>query len=308
MASKRGCLTISEVVSALGKEKQQGIDKSSDDNFEPTSLENLDPCFKDSVSINETIQEESSSSDDEPDPEPSTSSKKKSTRKHAKATQQKPACKRKKTTQVCESPFKWSPMTESLHNKNADAPFLENCGPTRRDSTKRPAKEDTEYKLYQVNPLISALTQTFATLYVPSRNVSIDEMLLGRKCRVSFTPYMPKKPKKFGIKIWALCEAETGYCCSFQVYTGKADSNQAELGLSYRVVFDLLKNYLDKGYRLFISNFYTSVQLIFDLVQRNTFVCGTLQANRKKLPPQLKEKIAVDEIKFWNCGNLVCAH
>jgi hypothetical protein len=35
----------------------RNINESSDDNFEATSLENLDLCFKDSVSINETIQE-----------------------------------------------------------------------------------------------------------------------------------------------------------------------------------------------------------------------------------------------------------
>jgi hypothetical protein len=34
----------------------RNINESSDDNFEPTSLENLDLCFQDSVSINETIQ------------------------------------------------------------------------------------------------------------------------------------------------------------------------------------------------------------------------------------------------------------
>ena len=37
-------------------------------------------------------------------------------------------------------------------------------------------------------PIISCLTKTFGSLHV-SQNVSIDEMLLETKCRVSFTQY-----------------------------------------------------------------------------------------------------------------------
>ena len=177
-----------------------------------------------------------------------------------------------------------------------------------RDNTKRPEKDHKDYKLYQVYPLISCLTKTFGTLYVPSQNVSIDEMLLGTKCRVSFTQYMPKKPKRFGIKLWALCESKTGYCCDFQVYSGREDAARPELGLSYRVVFDLMKNYLDKGYRLFIDNFFTSVQLVYDLLQKATYVCGTLRSNRVNLPTQLTEKVGAGEAKFWNCDNLVVTH
>ena len=39
-----------------------------------------------------------------------------------------------------------------------------------RDNTKRPEKEHKDYKLYQVYPLLSCLTKTFETLYVPSQN------------------------------------------------------------------------------------------------------------------------------------------
>jgi hypothetical protein len=177
-----------------------------------------------------------------------------------------------------------------------------------RDNTKRPDKNHKDYKLYQVIPIISCLTETFGGLYVPSQNVSIDEMLLGTKCWVSFTQYMPKKPKRFGIKLWALCEAKTGYGCAFQVYTGREDAARPELGLSYRVVFDLMKNYLDKGYRLFIDNFYTSAQLVYDLLQRLTYACGTLRSNREKIPPQLKEQLGTGEAKFWRCDNLVVTH
>ena len=58
-----------------------------------------------------------------------------------------------------------------------------------KDNTKRPDKNHNDYKLYQVIPIISCLTKTFGSLYVPFQNVSIDEMLLGTKCQLSFTRY-----------------------------------------------------------------------------------------------------------------------
>ena len=63
---------------------------------------------------------------------------------------------------------------------------------------------------------------------------------------------MPKKPTRFGLKVWVLCEALTGFCLDFQIYTGKTDNVQ-EHGLAHRVVFDLLQNRLEKKNSLFTS-------------------------------------------------------
>ena len=88
-------------------------------------------------------------------------------------------------------------------------------------------------------------------MYSPSRTLSIDEQMVGTKSRISFLQYMTKKPKKFGVTLWALCEALSGYCLQFQVYTGKSQEG-TENGLTHHVVFDLIKSYLYKGYRGFL--------------------------------------------------------
>lgn len=75
---------------------------------------------------------------------------------------------------------------------------------------------------------------------------------------------MPKKPVKFGIKLWVICEADNGYCLKFQIYTGKLDAGQ-EKGLSYRVVFDLMEDYLESNHHLFVDNYYTTIKLFQDL-------------------------------------------
>ena len=81
--------------------------------------------------------------------------------------------------------------------------------------------------------------------------------MIGTKARTSFLQYMPKKPKKFGVKLWALCEAASGYCLCFQQYKGKSDTGK-EHGLTYRVVMDLMDGYTNKEHHLYFDIFYTS--------------------------------------------------
>lgn len=58
--------------------------------------------------------------------------------------------------------------------------------------------------------------------------------------------------------------------CNFQIFIGKED-NTAEVGLSQRVVCDLLKPYVNSGHRLFTDNVCSSPQLSTHLlILRNT--------------------------------------
>ena len=77
---------------------------------------------------------------------------------------------------------------------------------------------------------------------------------------------MPKNTKIFGIKVWVLCAAKTGYWLQFQIYTEKSETEGAEHGLNYSVVFDLLRNYLDKYFQVYFDNLYISYKLANDLM------------------------------------------
>ena len=70
------------------------------------------------------------------------------------------------------------------------------------------SREDPNYdKLLKLGNLHKILNNRYSSLYSPQRSLSIDEQMIGTKCRVSFLQSMPKKPKKFGVKVWALCES-----------------------------------------------------------------------------------------------------
>ena len=78
-------------------------------------------------------------------------------------------------------------------------------------------------------------------------------------------------------------EAKTGYVLNFQLYTG-SDPKTKEKGLSHRVVMELMRSYLFKKHCLFVDNFYTSVELLGNLLDKGTYCVGTARSNRKHFP------------------------
>ncbi|CAH2019884.1 unnamed protein product [Acanthoscelides obtectus] len=151
----------------------------------------------------------------------------------------------------------------------------------------------SQRKLFKIKPVLDHLQKRFMEVYIPEQNISIDESLLGWKGRLTWKQYIPSKRKRFGIKLFILAESSTGYTYNFLIYTG-ADTNYgdsfASEPLSARVVLELSNNILDKGYCLFLDNYYTSVDLAEKLSMRRTDCVGTMRLNRKGIPKKLKEK------------------
>ena len=151
-------------------------------------------------------------------------------------------------------------------------------------------------------------------MYKPNRQLAIDETLIKFKGKVHFRQFIPIKPGRFGIKAFTLAEiSSSGYLLNSQIYTGKeGDAVQKDFGR--RAVISVIEPYLDKGYYVFMDNYYTSVGLFEELEERKTLACGTVRSNsRKGLPKEifgLKEK-KVKQLKrgeslFRQKGNVTC--
>ena len=69
------------------------------------------------------------------------------------------------------------------------------------DNTKQAAKGQPGYdKLFKIRPFMDPLIKTFQEMFVPQQQLSIDEAMISFKGRLSFLQYLPKKPKKWGMK------------------------------------------------------------------------------------------------------------
>lgn len=107
------------------------------------------------------------------------------------------------------------------------------------------------------------------------------------KGRSSLKLYMPKKPITRGFKVWARCDAATGYLYQFQIYSGKGDSVENE-GLGYNVVMSLC-NDLPESTLVAFDNFFTSCNLMDTLYEKGIYAVGTVRSDRKDLPSILKK-------------------
>jgi len=68
----------------------------------------------------------------------------------------------------------------------------------------------TDDRLWKIQDLFEVIRTNFSKFYNPSKHLAVDEVIVKFKGRILFKHYIPKKCKRFGIKIFKLYES-TGY-------------------------------------------------------------------------------------------------
>ena len=120
----------------------------------------------------------------------------------------------------------------------------------------------------------------------PGPHMTVDEQLVCFRRRCRFRQYISSKPGKYGIKIWAICEANTSYAWKMQVYTGKNLAVGREVNQRARVVKNLVKEIEHSGRNITCYNFFTSIPLARDLLKKKLILVGTIRKNKPELLPQ----------------------
>ena len=137
-------------------------------------------------------------------------------------------------------------------------------------------------RLSKLRKICNALLERFQALYIPGKEISIDESMVFSRGRLIFRQYIPGKRHKYDVKLYMLCE-HAGYVWNDLVYCAKMNPLSG-FGHAETVVLKLMEKLLDRGHALYVDNFYTSVPLAKALLNRKTLICGTLRKNRKQLP------------------------
>ncbi|XP_041470091.1 piggyBac transposable element-derived protein 4-like [Lytechinus variegatus] len=201
----------------------------------------------------------------------------------------------------------WSTM-EMIHH-----PFFSAIMPRNRYSLLRPflhlsdnTAPNQNNRLHKLESFLSLLTPTFHYLYFPKKMISPDGSMIKFKGCLGIAQYMPKKPIKWGIKAWALCESDSGYTWNWEVYTGHEEALQvvnagdhdgpnshppeSSICARGKVVLSLVEGLEGKGYWLFCDNFYTPA--LFQKLTENGFgYCGTARPLAKGLPTGANPKV-----------------
>ena len=182
------------------------------------------------------------------------------------------------------------------------------------DNSKEPARNDhNRDRLNKIRPLVQHLQEEFQSVNTPSKYVAIDESLLLWKGQLIFKQYIPLKRARFGIKLFNVCE-DSGYTYKFHIYTGKEDpafqiqqhipDDAAHLAATEKIVF-MTMNLQNKGYHLFMDNWYSGSRLYQYMKSKATMCCGTLRENRAPTEVRALEVSHEVPVKALRSGSLL---
>lgn len=175
-------------------------------------------------------------------------------------------------------------------------------------------RNDANYDPWlKVRWLLDHVNSRFKKHFIPSQDVCIDESLIGMKNRGAFIQYLPnKKHKQYGIKKFEVCDSNTSYVLHMEIYSGKdylpANPDNSDELFTERVVMEVMtrSNLLDKGYHLYTDNFYTKVPLAERLLERTTFITGTINKKSKFLSKTVQQtKLGERETIYFRKGKLL---
>ena len=69
--------------------------------------------------------------------------------------------------------------------------------------------------IFKIQTLVDALKHNFRSTVLPETCMAVDEQMIPLKGQSGLLRYLPKKPKKWGYKLWALARV-SGYVYNFE--------------------------------------------------------------------------------------------
>lgn len=120
-----------------------------------------------------------------------------------------------------------------------------------------PNRNDESYdRLWKIRNLFDVLSEKYSKLYRPSEYLAVDEVIVLFEGRVIFKQYIPKKHKRFGIKICKLRDL-AGYTVDTTVHLGQDRQNAAQDVTATRATVKTLPRRVEgRGHKLMMDNFF----------------------------------------------------
>ncbi|CAK9804154.1 PiggyBac transposable element-derived protein 4 [Anthophora plagiata] len=174
-------------------------------------------------------------------------------------------------------------------------------------------------RLQLITGYLEYINSKLLNYFTPGKEICVDESVVKYKGRVSFITYNPKKPTKWGIRIYTLADSGTGYICGILPYYGSLTTQsliRPDLPVSTRIPLHLYTTLLNKvpgaqGHHMFTDRYYTSYILANELRKLKCHLTGTILPNRKGLPDAIKNKMHLPKgksmVAYRKDDNLVLA-
>ena len=110
-------------------------------------------------------------------------------------------------------------------------------------------------RLWKIRKIFDTLFDTpnnkFCELYNPTEHLAVDKVIVLYKGRVVFRQYIPRKHRRFGIKIYKLCDS-LGYTYDMSVYLGKQRQHTtAQITAMHGTVLQVIRRVEGLGHKIF---------------------------------------------------------
>ncbi len=153
------------------------------------------------------------------------------------------------------------------------------------DNSKRISKGNIGHDpLFKVRFALDTMMGGMSSAWNAGKHVTIDESMIRYMGRaISYVQYMPAKPIKHGIKVFALCCAFSAVVLAFQVYVGKEDNSDGSAVTVCEKLCVSAGLTTHRGRVLYTDNYYTSIKLARLMFEKYGWtIVGTITPTDKK--------------------------
>lgn len=146
-------------------------------------------------------------------------------------------------------------------------------------------------RVWKVRDFYNAIRNRCSELQLET-NLCVDEQIIPFKGQINIKQYLPKKPKKWGIKLWILA-GQSGMIYDFIIYQGAGTEIKnvySQFGQGAGTVMQLAERISEKYHGLYFDNFFSSYHLFQYLKNKCIMAVGTIRVNRFCKPKLLSDK------------------
>ena len=196
------------------------------------------------------------------------------------------------------SPLEGRPIFRAVMSEKRFVFFLR-C--LRLDNYRTREERQINDRLAAVSDIWNQFLANLRRHHVPGSALTVDEQLVSYRGRIPGRTYLPSKPGKYGLKIFWLAEAGSGFALNAKIYTGRIRDGPPERNLGENVVMMLTEPYYHTGRDIITDNYFTSHCLATPLLEKGLTLLGTIRAHRREIPTELRNK-------HRPVGSTVCAY
>ncbi len=112
-------------------------------------------------------------------------------------------------------------------------------------------------RIFKIRGLVDTVVSSWQEQFYPRREITGDETIIPFKGTTTLKGYNPQKPHKWGLTVWSLADANTGYVYNWNLYEGKTNDDARTMnndgrGKVHWITCDLIEstNVLGKNHHL----------------------------------------------------------